>query len=36
MKKTIKIEGKKIDVIEFLAVLSQVSEDFRLTVVIKD
>ena len=36
MKKTIKIEGKKLDMIEFLAVLTQVAEDFNLTIIIKD
>ncbi len=36
MKKTIQIEGKKVNVIEFLAVLTQVLEDFKLTIVIKD
>ena len=36
MKKTIKLEGKEINMIEFLAVLTQVAEDFKLTLVIKD
>lgn len=36
MKKTIELEGKKEDMIEFLAVLTQVAEDFKLTLVIKD
>lgn len=36
MKKTIELEGKKVDMIEFLAVLTQVAEDFKLTLVIKD
>lgn len=36
MKKTIKLEGKKVDMLEFLAVLTQVAEDFKLTLVIKD
>lgn len=36
MKKTIEIEGKKLDMIEFLAVLTQVAEDFNLTLIIKD
>jgi len=36
MKKTIKLEGKKDDLILFLAVLTQVAEDFKLTLVIKD
>ena len=36
MKKTIKIEGSKVNMIEFLAVLTQVAEDFKLTLIIKD
>lgn len=36
MKKTIKLEGKKEDMIEFLAVLTQVAEDFKLTLIIKN
>jgi len=36
MKKTIKLEGKKDDMILFLAVLKEVAEDFKLTVVIKN
>tara|TARA_R100001443_G_scaffold116685_1_gene138021 strand:- start:98 stop:208 length:111 start_codon:yes stop_codon:yes gene_type:complete len=36
MKKTIKIEGKKENMIEFLAVLTQVSEDFKLVITIVD
>tara|TARA_R100000234_G_C4949366_1_gene156640 strand:- start:566 stop:676 length:111 start_codon:yes stop_codon:yes gene_type:complete len=36
MKKTIKLEGKKDDMILFLTVLKEVAEDFKLTVVIKD
>lgn len=36
MKKTIELEGKKVDMLEFLAVLTQVAEDFKLTLVIKD
>ena len=36
MKKTIKLEGKEINMIEFLAGLTQVAEDFKLKLVIKD
>jgi len=36
MKKTIELQGKKVDMVEFLAVLTQVAEDFKLTLVIKD
>lgn len=36
MKKTIELKGKKVDMVEFLAVLTQVAEDFKLTLVIKD
>tara|TARA_R100001460_G_scaffold29872_3_gene59145 strand:- start:1355 stop:1465 length:111 start_codon:yes stop_codon:yes gene_type:complete len=36
MKKTIKIEGKEENMIEFLAVLTQVSEDFKLVITIVD
>ena len=36
MKKTIKIKGKKENMIEFLAVLTQVSEDFKLVITIVD
>jgi|TARA_X000000368_G_C22993052_1_gene695290 hypothetical protein len=36
MKTTIKIEGKKLNVTEFLAVLKAVAEDFKLKVIIKD
>ena len=36
MLKSIKLEGKKDDMILFLAVLTEVAEDFKLTVVIKD
>ena len=36
MKKTIKLEGKEINMIEFLAVLTQVAEDFKLKLDIKD
>ena len=36
MKKTIKLEGKKDDMILFLAVLAEVAGDFKLTVVIKN
>ncbi len=36
MKKTIKLKGNKNDMILFLAVLKEVAEDFKLTLVIKD
>jgi len=36
MKKTIKIEGDKLNILEFIAVLKAVSEDFKLIITIKD